>query len=101
MPDDVRREAEELIRYYGEIVRRLGQAGIKDVPDLLALYEQLRRALAAISTHELSWAAEETTRLVNKLLALDASLQAMRRLKATLQGDGQVPPGSSTPEQAH
>lgn len=84
MSVDIRREAEELVRYYSEVVRRLGQNGVRDVADLLGLYEQLRRALDAVSSQEIGWAADQTQRLVEALVRMDANLQALRRLKMAL-----------------
>jgi hypothetical protein len=49
MAIDIRREAEELVRYHTELIRRLAPAGVRTVADLLAQYENLRRALDAIS----------------------------------------------------
>ena len=86
MSIDIRREAEELVRYYGELGRRISQKGVRDVADLLSLYEQLRRALDAVSRQEISWAVEQTERLVEHLVHMDANLQALRRLKGVLNG---------------
>lgn len=86
MSIDIRREAEELSRYYSELVRRISQKGVRDVADLLALYEQLRRALDAVSRQEIGWAVEQTDRLVEQLVHMDANLQALRRLKGVLGG---------------
>jgi hypothetical protein len=84
MPIDIRREAEELVRYYSELVRRISQKGVRDVSELLALYEQLRRAADAVSRQEIGWAVEQTERLVEQLVQMDANLQALRRLKGLL-----------------
>jgi hypothetical protein len=67
MASDIRREAEDLVRYHGELVRRLTQAGVRDVAELLGLYDQLRRALDAVSRQEIVWAAEQTSRLASAL----------------------------------
>ena len=91
MSIDIRREAEELVRYYTEVVRRLGQNGVRDVADLLGLYEQLRRALGAVSSQEIGWAADQTQRLVEALVRMDANLQALRRLKMALAGPSGEP----------
>ena len=58
MTSEVQREAEELWRYYTELGRRLAQTGVRDVPDLLGLYEQLQRALDAVSRQEIEWALD-------------------------------------------
>lgn len=78
---DIRRQAEELVRYYSELVRRLPQHGMRDVAEMLSLYDQLRGALGAIGRQEISWAAEQTQHLVEELVRMDAHLQALRRLK--------------------
>jgi hypothetical protein len=95
MEIDIRREAEELVRYYGELGRRISQKGVRDVPDLLSLYDQLRRALDAVSRQEIGWAVEQTERLVEHLVQVDANLQALRRLKGMMGGlapiDGRSP----------
>ncbi len=84
MSADIRRETEELVRYYGELVRRLGQSGVRDVADLLALYERLGRALEAVSRQEIGWVTEQVQRLIEALVRMDADLDALRRLKSTL-----------------
>jgi len=84
MSADIRRETEELVRYYGELVRRLGQSGVRDVPDLLALSERLSRALEAVSRQEIGWVTEQVQRLIEALVRMDADLDALRRLKSTL-----------------
>lgn len=84
MSIDIRREAEELVRYHAELVRRLAQSGVPDVAELLARYEQLRRALDTFSQQEIGWAAEQVQRVVDVLVRMDANLQALGRLKRTL-----------------
>ena len=94
MSVDIRRETEELMRYYGELGRRLTQSGVRGVPDLLALHEQIRRSLDAFSRQEIGWAAEQTQRLVEALVRMDANLAALRRLKAAF-GQPAPPAGSA------
>jgi len=77
MSADIRRETEEL-------VRRLGQSGVRYVPDLLALSERLSRALEAVSRQEIGWVTEQVQRLIEALVRMDADLDALRRLKSTL-----------------
>jgi hypothetical protein len=85
MTGDVQREAEELWRYYTELGRRLAQTGVRDVPDLLGLYEQLQRALDAVSHQEIEWAMEQAQRLIGLLVQTDSKLQALRALKQGLE----------------
>jgi hypothetical protein len=84
MSGDVQREADELWRYYTELGRRLAQTGVRDVPDLLGLYEQLRRALDAVSRQEIQWALEQAERLIETLVRMDSDLQALRALKQSM-----------------
>jgi hypothetical protein len=93
MAGDIRAQAEELVRYYSELVRRLAQTGVRDIADLLALYEQLRRALDAISRQELGWAAEQADRLRAELARLESDLGALRRLKSAVDGAPAATPG--------
>jgi hypothetical protein len=87
MSIDVQREAEELVRYYAELRRRLEVAGVRDVADLMQLYERLQRALGAVSRQELVWTTEQTHRLVEALVRMDATLQTLRRLKAAFEAN--------------
>jgi len=85
MTGEVQREAEELWRYYTELGRRLAQTGVRDVPDLLGLYEQLQRALDAVSHQEIQWALEQEERLIGVLVLMDSKLQALRALKQGME----------------
>jgi hypothetical protein len=92
MAADVQREADELWRYYAELTQRLTQTGVRDVPDLLGLYERLQRALDAISRQEIRWALEQAERLIETLVRMDSDLQALRALKAAIdKKDGGAP----------
>ena len=81
MATDIRRDADQLMRYYGELMRRLTQNGVRDVAELLALYEQLQRAVSALTPQEISWACDQVQALIRQLVAMDSNLQALRRLK--------------------
>ena len=86
MSVDIRREADELVRYYAELVRRLGEGGVRDIAQLLSLYEQLRRAVDAVSRQEIGWVTEQAQRLIEALVGMDSNLDALRRLKTTFAG---------------
>jgi len=96
MQVDIRREAEDLVRYYGELVRRFGQNGVRDIPELLSLYDQLSRALEAVSRQELGWVTDQAQRLIGELVRMDATLDALRRLKMSFEG-GVGDSGSARP----
>ena len=84
MRQDLGRESEELLRYCGELDRRIGEGGIADISSLLELSEQLERALNAVSEQELLWAEERAKQLIEELRAVSESLEAMRQLKARI-----------------
>jgi hypothetical protein len=84
MTSDIRREAEELVRYYAELGRRLAQNGVRDVADLISMYEHLQRAIGSVSAQEIGWASEQVQGLVQRLVRMDSNLQALRRLKAEI-----------------
>jgi hypothetical protein len=94
MASEFTREAEELARYYSELGRRLAQHGVRDVAELLALHDRLVRALDSLSRQEIGWAAEQTQRLLETLIRMDATVRALRTLKGVLaaQGDGGAGP---------
>src|SRR5581483_3463757 len=81
---DLHRQADELVRYYGELERRVIQAGVRGIGELLTLYERLRAALGAVGAQEIGWVAEQTEGLLQALVRMDDNLQALRRLKAAL-----------------
>ena len=85
MPHDLPSKADELVRYHSELVRRIAQAGVRDLGELLALHEQLSRALAAVSAQEIGWAADLTQGLIDALVVMDSHVEALRGLKATLE----------------
>jgi hypothetical protein len=84
MAADIQREADELVRYYSELGRRLTQTGVRGVADLLALHEQLCRALEAVTPQEITWAVEQAERLIDELVQIDAKLRALKTLKTAL-----------------
>ena len=85
MAIDIQREADELVRYYSELGRRLSQTGVRGVADLLALHEQLTRALEAVTPQEITWAVERAERLIDELVQVDGSLRALKTLKGALE----------------
>ena len=58
------------------------------MPDQLNLYEQLSRALEAVSRQEIQWALEQAERLIETLVRMDSDLQALRALKQRMEAPG-------------
>ena len=93
MTGDIQREADELLRYYTELGRRLVQTGVRDIPDLVALSEQLRRSLDALTKQEIQWALDQSQRLIETLVRMDSELRSLHGLKAALERmDGATSP---------
>lgn len=86
MLDQMRRQTEDIVRYYGELNRRIAHAGMDGIPKLLELSTQLELALGEIGAHELQWVADEIKRLLDELVRMDSHLQRVRELKMLLEG---------------
>jgi len=86
MLDQMRRQTEDIVRYYGELNRRIANTGMDGIPKLLELSTQLEMALSEIGAHELQWVADEIKRLLDELVRMDSQLQRLRELKMLLEG---------------
>jgi hypothetical protein len=86
MLDQMRRQTEDIVRYYGELNRRIANAGMESIPRLLEVSKQIELAVAEIGAHELSWVTEEIKRLLDELVRMDAQIQRIRELKSVLDG---------------
>ena len=86
MLDQVRRQTEDIIRYYGELDRRVANAGIDGIPKLLELSKQIERAVADVAAQELAWIGAEIKRVLDELVRMDADLQRLRELKILFNG---------------
>jgi hypothetical protein len=83
--DEMVRQTDQLITFTREINRRIGESGISGVDGLVALYDQLRSALARVSPQELEWAQGEVNRLLESLKRLSDELAHLAALKTALQ----------------
>jgi len=83
--DEMVRQTDQLITFTREINRRIGESGISGVDGLVALYDQLRSALARVSPQELEWAQGEVIRLLESLKRLSDELAHLAALKTALQ----------------
>jgi hypothetical protein len=91
--EDLRKQANDLLCYYGKMQNRLSQAGVSDTSSLVTMFNQLQRGLEAVSLEELDPAIQEVNRLVESLGKMQADLQVLKELKvrvakmrATLNG---------------
>ena len=83
--EDMVRQTDQLINFTREINRRIADAGISGVDGLVALYDQLRSALAKVSPQELEWAQGEVNRVLESLRRLSDELQHLATLKSSLE----------------
>ena len=83
--EDMVRQTDHLINFTREINRRIADSGISGVDGLVALYDQLRGALAKVSPQELEWAQGEVNRVLESLRRLNDELQHLSALKSALE----------------
>jgi hypothetical protein len=79
--EDLRKQANDLLVYYGKMQNRLTQAGVSDTSSLVTMFNQLQRGLEAVSLEELDPAIQEVNRLVESLGKMQADLQVLKELK--------------------
>ena len=83
----MRRQTEDIIRYYGEIDRRIASTGTDGVAGLLTMSRQLESAIAAVGSQEIEWVVSEVRRLLDQLVQIDAQLERLRQLKIAIGDD--------------
>ncbi len=93
--EDLRKQANDLLVFYGKMQNRLSQAGVSDTGSLVTMFKQLERGLEAVALDELDPALQEVTRLIDSLNRMQGDLQVLRDLKlrvektkAVLNGNG-------------
>jgi len=91
MLTEMRRHTEDVIRYYGELDRRIASAGMNGIAGLLTSCQQVETALASVTGQELEWMVAEVKHLLEQLVAVDANLERLRALKAHLSDGGGDP----------
>lgn len=84
MLEKMRRHTEDIIRYYGELSRRVATTGVEGIPHLLELAKQIETAMADVGAEELDWVGTEIKQLLDQLVQMDAELQRLRELKMVL-----------------
>jgi len=88
MLERMRRQTEDIVRYYGEIDRRIASTGTDGVVGLLTMSRQLESAVAVIGSQEIEWVVSEVRRLLDELVQIDAQLERLRQLKMVIGDDG-------------
>ncbi len=83
--EEMVRQTDQIISFTREINRRMTESGVQGVDGLVGLYEQLRSALAKVTSQEIEWAQGEVTRVIDSLKKLSDELAHLSALKAALQ----------------
>lgn len=91
MVEEMRRQTEDLIRYYGEIDRRVAHTGMDGIAGLLEVSHQVEAALGSIAAQELGWMVHEVRALLERLVRMDSQLQQLRALKLVFADGEDVP----------
>ena len=82
--DEMVHQTDQLINFTREVNRRIADSGISGVEGMVALYDQLRGALAKVTPQELEWAQGEVTRVLETLRRLSEELAHLAALKAAV-----------------
>jgi hypothetical protein len=82
--EEMVRQTDQIINFTREINRRMTESGVAGVEGLVGLYDQLKTALAKVSTQELDWAQGELNRVLDSLKKLSEELAHLAALKSAL-----------------
>jgi len=93
MLEQMRRRTEDIIRYYGELSRRVSTKGVDGIPQLLELAKQLETAVADVGAEEITWVGAENKQLLDQLVRMDAQLEHLRELKTLLTQPQEIEQG--------
>jgi hypothetical protein len=90
MVEQMRRQTEDIIRYYGEIDRRVAHTGMAGIAGLLEVSQQVEAAISVVASQELDWVVSELRTLLERLVHMDSQLQRLRALKLVLASEGEA-----------
>ena len=78
-------QAEAVLRFSGEVQRRMSEVGVEGITGVMGLYTQLRNALEKVSHDEIDWAAAEVNRVLESLNRIGDELRRLKSLKLSLE----------------
>ncbi len=78
-------QAEAVLRFSGEVQRRMSEVGVEGIGGVMGLYAKLRSALERVSHDELDWAAAEVNRVLDGLNRINDELKRLKSLKLSLE----------------
>jgi hypothetical protein len=86
----VKREADELLRIWAEIGRRVGHSGFRGVDDLIALHGQVRSATEQVAKEEIDAGLLRVHGLLGRLRAMRRQMTDLLDLKEKLPQLGDI-----------
>jgi hypothetical protein len=100
MAEEMRRQTEDVVRYYAELDRRVANTGIDGITGLLTVSQHVETALAVVAPQELEWTVRELRSLLAQLVRMDSQLQELRTHKIVLSDgdDGDDAPVRRPPQ---
>ena len=90
MVEQMRRQTEDIIRYYGEIDRRVANAGMEGLVGLIEVSQRMEAAISVVASQELDWVVSELRTLLERLVRMDSQLQGLRALKVVLASNAET-----------
>jgi hypothetical protein len=90
-PQPLLEQAASVTRFGAELHRRMGEAGLDGVQGLFALADQLRRALATVSTTEIESAETDLERVAAEVRTMQDGLRQLKAVKTDLEGMKALP----------
>lgn len=75
-----------VMRFESELQRRMGEAGVSGVQGIFALVDQLQRALATVSHHEIDGAESDLERVAESIRTMQHELRQLKAVKTDLEG---------------
>ena len=88
--EDLRKQANDLLCFYGKMQNRLTQVGVDDPASLVSMFNQLQRGLQSVDTAELEPAIREVEKLIESLGRMQSDLQVLRDLKLRVDKTQQI-----------
>jgi hypothetical protein len=79
-------QAASVTRFNAELHRRMGEAGLDGLHGLFSLADQLQRALATVSHHEIDGAESDLDRVADQIRAMQENLRQLKAVKVDLEG---------------
>jgi len=83
--EQVLEQAEAVLRFSGEVQRRMSEVGVEGISGVMGLYARLRSALEKVSHDELDWAAAEVKRVLESLNKIGDEISRLKTLKLNLE----------------